>query len=34
MGFQQFTLFPHMTVLENLMEAPVHVQKRNPAEVQ
>ena len=34
MVFQQFNLFPHMTVLENLMEAPVHVQKRNPAEVQ
>ena len=34
MVFQQFNLFPHMTVLENLMEAPVHVQKRNPSEVQ
>ena len=34
MVFQQFNLFSHMTVLENLMEAPVHVQKRNPAEVQ
>ena len=34
MVFQQFNLFPHMTVLENLMEAPVHVQKRNPADVQ
>lgn len=34
MVFQQFNLFPHMTVLENLMEAPVHVQKRNPAEVE
>ena len=34
MVFQQFNLFPHMTVLENLMEAPVHMQKRNPAEVQ
>ena len=34
MVFQQFNLFPHMTVLENLLEAPVHVQKRNPAEVQ
>jgi polar amino acid transport system ATP-binding protein len=34
MVFQQFNLFPHMTVLENLMEAPVHVQKRNSAEVQ
>ena len=34
MVFQQFNLFPHMTVLENLMEAPVHVQKRNPTVVQ
>ncbi len=32
MVFQQFNLFPHMTVLENLIEAPVHVQKRPPAE--
>ncbi|WP_295270441.1 amino acid ABC transporter ATP-binding protein [Selenomonas sp.] len=28
MVFQQFNLFPHMTVLENLLEAPVHVKKR------
>ena len=33
MVFQQFNLFPHMTVLENLMEAPVQVQKRDPATV-
>lgn len=33
MVFQQFNLFPHMTVLENLIEAPVHVQKRERAEV-
>lgn len=33
MVFQQFNLFPHMTVLENLIEAPVNVQKRNKAEV-
>lgn len=33
MVFQQFNLFPHMTVLENLMEAPVHVQKRSPETV-
>ena len=33
MVFQQFTLFPHMTVLENLIEAPVNVQKRDKAEV-
>lgn len=32
MVFQQFNLFPHMTVLENLIEAPVHVQKRKPEE--
>jgi polar amino acid transport system ATP-binding protein len=32
MVFQQFNLFPHMTVLENLIEAPVHVQKRPAAE--
>jgi polar amino acid transport system ATP-binding protein len=25
MVFQQFNLFPHMTVLENIIEAPVHV---------
>ena len=32
MVFQQFNLFPHMTVLENLIEAPVHVQNRPVAE--
>lgn len=32
MVFQQFNLFPHMTVLENLIEAPVQVQKRDPQE--
>ena len=31
--FQQFNLFPHMTVLENLIEAPVNVQKRDRDEV-
>ena len=31
--FQQFNLFPHYTVLRNLMEAPVIVQKRNKDEV-
>ena len=33
MVFQQFNLFPHMTVLENLIEAPVNVQKRDKAKV-
>ena len=33
MVFQQFNLFPHMTVLENLIEAPGNVQKRDKAEV-
>ena len=28
MVFQSFNLWSHMTVLENLIEAPVHVQKR------
>ena len=31
--FQQFNLFPHYTVLRNLMEAPVVVQKRDKEEV-
>ncbi len=32
MVFQQFNLFPHMTVLENVMEAPVLVLKQDKAE--
>ena len=32
MVFQSFNLWSHMTILENLMEAPVHVQKRPKAE--
>jgi octopine/nopaline transport system ATP-binding protein len=32
MVFQSFNLWSHMTVLENVMEAPVHVQKRSKAE--
>ena len=27
MVFQHFNLFPHMTVIENLIEAPVHLKK-------
>lgn len=33
MVFQQFNLFPHMTVLENLMEAPITVQNRKKEDV-
>ena len=33
MVFQHFALWPHFTVLQNLMEAPVQVQKRPKAEV-
>lgn len=29
MVFQHFNLFPHMTILENCMTAPIHVQKEN-----
>ena len=32
MVFQQFNLFPHMTVLENIVEAPVRVLAMNNAE--
>jgi polar amino acid transport system ATP-binding protein len=28
MVFQQFNLWPHLTVLENLVESPIHVQRR------
>jgi ABC-type histidine transport system ATPase subunit len=34
MVFQSFNLWSHMSVLENLMEAPLHVQKRQRAEVE
>ena len=33
MVFQHFALWPHLTVLQNLMEAPVQVQRRPRAEV-
>jgi ABC-type histidine transport system ATPase subunit len=32
MVFQQFNLWPHMTVLENIIEVPVHVLKKPKAE--
>ena len=32
--FQNFNLFPHFSVLTNVMDAPVHVQKRDKAEVE
>ena len=31
--FQNFNLFPHYTVLQNITEAPIRVQKRNKADV-
>lgn len=31
MVFQHFNLFPHMTVLENIIEAPIHVKKNSAA---
>jgi polar amino acid transport system ATP-binding protein len=34
MVFQQFNLWSHMTILQNVMEAPLTVQKRNAAEVE
>ncbi len=34
MVFQQFNLFPHMTVLENLMEAPIQVKHMAREEIQ
>lgn len=32
MVFQHFNLFPHMTVLQNIMEAPIHVLKKKKEE--
>ena len=34
MVFQQFNLWSHLTVLQNVMEAPVQVLRRDPAEVE
>jgi polar amino acid transport system ATP-binding protein len=34
MVFQQFNLWSHMTILQNVMEAPVHVLRRDRAEVE
>lgn len=34
MVFQQFNLWSHLTILQNVMEAPVHVLKRNPKQVE
>lgn len=31
--FQNFNLFPHWTVLKNVMDAPISVEKRQPSEV-
>jgi polar amino acid transport system ATP-binding protein len=33
MVFQHFALWPHLSVLQNVMEAPLHVQRRPKAEV-
>lgn len=33
MVFQHFALWPHMTVLQNVMEAPLHVLRRNRTEI-
>ncbi|PJG83198.1 amino acid ABC transporter ATP-binding protein [Caviibacterium pharyngocola] len=33
MVFQQYNLFPHKTALENVMEGPIQVQKRDPKQV-
>jgi len=34
MVFQHFNLFPHMTVLRNITDAPIHVLKQAPAAVE
>ena len=32
--FQQFNLFPHYSILKNIMDAPINVQKRDKVEVE
>src|SRR5690625_2946785 len=34
MVFQHFNLFPHMTILQNCMTAPIHVQKKSKEEAE
>ena len=34
MVFQQFNLFPHLSIIENITLAPVHVQKRRQVEAE
>ena len=34
MVFQNFNLFPHYSVIKNIIDAPVHVQKRNKKDVE
>ena len=34
MVFQQFNLFPHLTVLQNITLAPIHVRKKNKKEAE
>ena len=34
MVFQQFNLFPHLSILENITLAPIHVQKRSQIEAE
>ena len=34
MVFQQFNLFPHLSILENITLAPIHVQKRHQIEAE
>ena len=31
--FQSFNLFPHYSVMKNLTDAPINIQKRNKEEV-